>query len=93
MNEPKNGNTLFEKIAEEYLDKNNDFIRSNRNLKFKKKSELFENSDGDRNEIRMVHEDKMNDSFMEEINSIVQDEGILRTTTQREAMMIAQGSL
>ena len=93
MNEPKNGNTLFEKIAEEYLDKNNDFIRSYRNPKFKTSREIFENSDGDRNEIRMVHEDRINDSFMEEINSIVQDEGILRTTTQREAMMIAQGSL
>ena len=51
------------------------------------KRELFESSEGDRNEIRMVHEDRLNNSFLEEINSIVLQEGTLRTTAQNQALL------
>ena len=51
------------------------------------KRELFESSDGDRNEIRMIHEERLNNSFLEEINSIVQQEGKLHKTAQNQALL------
>ena len=43
---------------------------------------IFENSERDRNEIRTVHDERINDSFIEEINSIVLQEGTPRTTAK-----------
>lgn len=83
LNEPKHGNALFETIrTKESIELSK---KSSRGRKFKNqadkspksatKRELFESYVADRNEIRNVHEERLNDSFVEDVQSIVLQEG------------------